>query len=294
MNRASNSLLFVLLTCSFLCIVGCTNQKTNDKTTVSPGAVSASAATQDPVLTDAIEETDSLLPEDLSTIQDNSNTVPVDTIPGSITCLVNRQFPLPANYIPKDLVEPKVSFSFSYQSDKRKMRKPAAKALEKMFQAAKKDKIILYGVSAYRSYQRQKQIYQRNVSLYGADSTDTFSAKPGSSEHQSGLTIDISAACVDNALSQAFGNTKEGMWVAKNAHKYGYIIRFPKGKSAITGYHYEPWHIRYVGVTTATYLYKHKLTLEEYYGVQCDKVKQKPSVDVEDPDHLDYDEKSDE
>lgn len=227
-----------------------------------------SAVTNAKTAEETVEE-DDLLPEDLDTILVNEQTVPLDTIPSSLTVLVNRDYLLSSSYIPAHLVEPKVRFSFDYKSERRMMRKDAARALEKMFRDAKKKKnVILYGVSAYRSYQRQREIYLRNVALRGRSATDVVSATPGSSEHQTGLTIDISAKSVDCALIPAFGNTKEGRWVAKNAHKYGYIVRYPAGKTKVTGYHYEPWHIRYVGITTATYLYKNNLTLEEYYGIQ--------------------------
>lgn len=245
----------------------------------TPAAVSASAPQAEP-----LEETakDPYLPEDIATIQDTGTTVPIDTIPGSITCLVNRNYLLPSSYTPSNLIEPKIQFSFDYQNDKRKLRKPAAKALEKMFNAAKKKNLILCGVSGYRSYERQRQIYLRNISLYGSSATDTFSAKPGSSEHQTGLTIDISCRQVNYLLVQDFAKTKEGKWVIKNAHKYGYIIRYPSGKSEVTGYHYEPWHIRYVGVDLATYLYNNNMTMEEYYGVSCDSSEEDSQIDVED------------
>lgn len=251
--------------------------------TTSPAAVSASA-----VSPSAVSEENALLPADLNSILDTSDTVPVDTIPSSTTALVNRLYLLPSTYTPSDLTEVNVRFSFGYHDDKRKLRRVAAEALEKMFQAAEKKKVILYGVSGYRSYARQKQIYDRNVSIRGRAATDTVSATPGSSEHQTGLTMDISARSVGCRLDQRFGDTKEGRWVAKNAHKYGFIIRYPSGKSKITGYHYEPWHIRYVGVSVATYLYRNKLTLEEYYGVSCNKAEKDTGVDVEDPDKVKY------
>ena len=163
----------------------------------------------------------------------------------------------------------------------------AADALEKMFRAAEKKKIILYGVSGYRSYVRQKQIYDQNVTRRGRAATDSVSARPGSSEHQTGLTMDISAASVGLQLDQRFGSTREGRFVAKNAHKYGFIVRYPAGKSKITGYTYEPWHIRYVGVITATYLYKNNLTLEEYYGLS-EQNEENSNVDVEEPDEVKY------
>ncbi len=240
-------------------------------------AVSAAAAHIEPTA-------NPLLPSDLQSIQDFSNKIPLDIVPGSYTALVNRDYLLPADYVPKDLVELKVRFSSSAHDDKRKMRKIAAKALEKMFRAAEKKKIILCGVSGYRSYERQKSIYNRNVSLHGKKATDTLSATPGSSEHQTGLTIDVSSASVSYLLTQRFAGTKEGKWLAKNAHKYGYIVRYPQGKSKITGYSYEPWHIRYVGVTAATYLYKNNLTLEEYYGVSCNEDEEHTGVDVESTD----------
>ena len=250
----------------------------NTETNQTPSTTSTATATA----TATIEPTaNPLLPSDLTSILDPTKTVPIDTIPSSYTALVNRDYLLPSFYVPKDLTEPNVRFSHSEHDDKRKMRKIAAKALEKMFHAAEKDKIILYGVSGYRSYKRQESIYKRNVSLHGKKATDALSAKPGSSEHQTGLTIDISASSVNCLLTERLGDTKEGKWIAKNAHKYGYIVRYPKNKSRITGYSYEPWHIRYVGVNVATYLYKNKLTLEEYYGVS-NQSETKSGVDVED------------
>lgn len=234
------------------------------------------------------DEEDSLLPEDLNSILADNPTVPLDLIPSSITVLVNRLYPLPSTYIPSNLVVPNVKFNFSYLSDKRKMRKVAADALEKLFEGGKKENIELYGVSGYRSYARQKEIYDRNIATRGQSATDAVSAKPGSSEHQTGLTIDVSAKSVNFRLDQSFGDTKEGKWLAENAHLYGFIIRYPYGKSSITGYSYEPWHIRFVGKTVATYLYENNLTLEEYYGVEAAADEPDNAVDVEDPDTVKY------
>lgn len=239
------------------------------------------------------DEEDSLLPEDLSSILADNPTVPLDTIPSSKTVLVNRVYLLPSNYVPANLVEPNVKFSFTYSSDKRKLRKVAATALEELFAAGEKKGIVLYGVSGYRSYARQKQIYDKNIATRGQTATDAVSAKPGSSEHQTGLTIDVSAKSVNYRLDQSFGDTKEGKWLAKNAHLYGFIIRYPYGKTKITGYSYEPWHIRFVGKAVATYLYENELTLEEYYGVadavgKATKNDTENRVDVEDPDSVKY------
>lgn len=249
----------------------------NEEAPAPPATASGSAAT-----TQTPTPEPNLLPDDMQQIKDYTGAVPLDTIPESYTVLVNGNYLLPEKYVPDDLTEPDVPFSTYDSSDKRKLRKKAARALEKMFGAAKKKKCTLVGISAYRSYARQKQIYHRNVSIYGKDTTNTFSAKPGSSEHQTGLTIDISCPQMNYLLSTSFANTKEGKWVKKNAHKYGYIVRYPEGTSKITGYRYEPWHIRYVGVPLATYLYKNKKTLEEYYGVSINGDESLAGIDVED------------
>lgn len=273
MKRAI-SIAFVFLIIALIAYIFFTNNTVSDPVEKVDTPLHTPEATTEPTA-------DPLLPSDISTILDPNEKIPLDTVPSSYTALVNRDYLLPSDYVPTDLTEPKVRFSHSEQGDKRKLRKVAATALEKMFHAAEKQKIILYGVSGYRSYIRQESIYRRNVALHGKKATDALSAKPGSSEHQTGLTIDISASSVSCKLTALLSTTKEGKWVAKNAHKYGFIIRYPKGKSKITGYSFEPWHIRYVGTAVATYLYKNKLTLEEYYG-ECNKSDIKTGVDVED------------
>lgn len=119
-----------------------------------------------------------LLPSNLESITTNNVTVPLDVVPGSYTALVSRDYLLPSTYVPKDLVEISVRFSSNSHDDKRKMRRVASKALSKMFRAAEKKGIILYGVSGYRSYERQKSIYSRNVALHGKKATDSLSANP--------------------------------------------------------------------------------------------------------------------
>ena len=115
--------------------------------------------------------------------------------------------------------------------------------------------------SGYRSYANQELIYNNYVAADGILKADTYSARPGHSEHQTGLAIDV------NSISSEFADTPECKWLEKNAHKYGFIIRYPKGKEALTGFQYEPWHIRYLGVDTATAVYNSGLCLEEYLGV---------------------------
>lgn len=194
----------------------------------------------------------------------------IDTKAKSLTVFVNKDYSLPSSYVPKELVIPDVSFLGPDEDNKRYMRKEAAKALEKMFAAAKKDDKTLYGVSAYRSYARQADIYAKNVRQRGSAATNKVSAIPGHSEHQTGLAIDISCRELNGALSVRFANTAEGQWVEDNCYHYGFIIRYPKDKEKITGYSYEPWHIRYVGIPVATYMYENGLTLEEYYNYTPD------------------------
>lgn len=209
--------------------------------------------------------------------------IEVDTDPDSYTVLVNRTYLISKDYIPADLVVPEIPFSFSGTYEKSYMRERAAKAVEKLFAGAAKKGYYLKGVSAYRSYERQKQIYNNNVKNRGTKKTDKVSAVPGSSEHQTGLTIDVSCSSVGCTLEKSFGRTEEGKWLKKNCHKYGFIIRYPKSKSKITGYSYEPWHIRYVGKNLAKYLYKNDLTLEEYYQTTTvdQKVKEDPVQDTD-------------
>ncbi|ABK85570.1 M15 family metallopeptidase [Bacillus cereus] len=184
----------------------------------------------------------------------------------SVQAVVNKEYGLPEDYKPEDLVVPNVPFSFSGTLEKSYLRKEAAEALERLFNLAKKEGIQLNAVSGFRSYDYQKKLYANNVKRKGQEHTDRFSAKPGHSEHQTGLTMDVSSKSANNELELTFANTKEGKWLKENAHRAGFIIRYPKGKESITGYAYEPWHIRYVG-DIAESIYKKKLTLEEYMNL---------------------------
>ncbi|WOO87738.1 M15 family metallopeptidase [Mollicutes bacterium LVI A0039] len=138
---------------------------------------------------------------------------------------------------------------------------------EQMQASAQADGINLHFQSGFRSYDYQVETYNYWVSVYGEEKANQVSAKPGYSEHQTGLAIDVSG---DNGclLETCFIDTPEGTWLAKHAHEYGFIIRYMPGKEDITGYTYEPWHIRYVGVETATEIYNQQTTLEEYLGVR--------------------------
>lgn len=201
-----------------------------------------------------------------NTVTAGANGIAVVTNPKALDVVVNKQRSLPADFIPPHLVEPDVPFSFSGQSEKKLLQKVAADALEKLFQAAKKDNITLYAVSGYRSYATQKSIYNSNVARQGEAEASRFSARPGHSEHQTGLTMDVTGKDPNCLLEQCFENTAEGKWIAENAAKFGFIIRYPKDKEDITGYAFEPWHIRYVGVELAQEINELDTTMEQYFS----------------------------
>lgn len=190
----------------------------------------------------------------------------VVTLPESVAVLVNKQNMLPDDYAPDDLVYPNVRFTFEEKIEKRMMRKEAAEALEQLFAAAKKDGLPLAGVSAYRSNKRQRQLFDYYVQKDGLEKAQTYSAFPGTSEHETGLAIDVAGADASCAVSDCFGDKPEAKWLAENAYKFGFIIRYPKGKEDITGYKYEPWHLRYVGLGIAEEIEERDITLEEYYN----------------------------
>ena len=179
--------------------------------------------------------------------------------------LVNKSHPLAEDYVPSDLVPVNVPFAYIGDDPRNYMREPAARALENMFRDAQSEGLNLIGVSGYRSYERQKDIYEQNLAVKGEALTSLYSARPGTSEHQTGLAMDISAPSIRSALTTDVENTPEGKWLRENAPAYGFILRYPAGKENITGYAYEPWHFRYVGKNLAAYLKREGLTLEEYY-----------------------------
>ncbi|MBY0122741.1 D-alanyl-D-alanine carboxypeptidase family protein [Bacillus sp. S/N-304-OC-R1] len=188
--------------------------------------------------------------------------------PTNFMALVNKQYSLPDGYEPEDLMRPNVMFSFGDQDiEKAYLRQEAAKALEAMFTEAKKYDLHFFAVSGYRSFDRQKAVFDAEVNKYGEEKAVQAVAIPGSSEHQTGLAMDISSQSNNFELSEEFGDTKEGKWAAENAHRFGFILRYPKGKEEITGYKFEPWHFRYVGKDAAKTIYEKHLTLEEYFEI---------------------------
>ena len=135
-----------------------------------------------------------------------------------------------------------------------------------MFTDAKKSGIKLYAVSGYRSFRFQKALYDAEIKRVGVAKASLAEAVPGTSEHQTGLAMDIASQSTKLLLTERFADTSEGKWLYENAHRFGFILRYPKGKEGITQYEYEPWHFRYVGVKMATIIYEHNWTLEEYFN----------------------------
>lgn len=192
-----------------------------------------------------------------------------NTDPDSHWIVVNKQRPLnPINYVPKDLVAPKFS-TLNANPYARKLRKDASTAIYKLAMAMYKEgKGSLVIQSAYRSYAEQKTIHARQVERYGLKAGEALAARPGHSEHQTGWAVDVSARGQGCQIRVCFGQTKAGSWIAKNAYKYGFIIRYPNYATPVTGYQYEPWHLRYVGKGLARVMHDDKVTtLEKFFNL---------------------------
>ncbi|MGG2083433.1 M15 family metallopeptidase [Lysinibacillus pakistanensis] len=186
---------------------------------------------------------------------DENGYLPNQTLPTEPTyingiLLANKIYPLPSTFAPRE-------------------NKEARQALDKMLAAAKKQGFDFVAFSGYRSFDYQTTLYNNYVNRDGQAAADRYSARPGYSEHQTGLAFDIGERGKENLwLTEEFGETPAGQWLLTNAQDYGFILRFPKNKEDITGYMYESWHYRYVGVDIAKEIKKKDITLEEYLGVK--------------------------
>ncbi len=188
-----------------------------------------------------------------------TNTAKADTSKNNLI-LVNKFYYLDKDYVPKDLVTIESKYGYNYQ-----LNKEAYQNFKNMCESALKENLKLFATSPYRSYSTQELLYNRYVNEYSLEEANRFSAKPGYSEHQTGLAVDVVSG--NNGTLDEFVHTMEYKWLQENAHKYGFILRYPEGKEQITGYMFESWHYRYVGVKVATEIKEKNITFDEYYEI---------------------------
>lgn len=186
------------------------------------------------------------------------------TNPDDLLVFVNKNYRLSPTYQPTDLTRPEVRTASGQTNQDLYLREEVSHQLERMFQAALSEGVHLIAKSGYRSYETQAALYQRYVQLNGVEYANRISAKPGHSEHQTGLAIDLASMENHQQLNQSFAQTTEGKWLAQHAHEYGFILRYPTGRESDTGYAYEPWHFRYVGEEVASLLNAQNWILEDY------------------------------
>lgn len=173
----------------------------------------------------------------------------------SNTMLVNKHNYLPADYAPSDIQNIRTMYAYDGHS----IKEEVYDQFIKMWSSANKEGLSLIINSSYRTFEDQERIYAIN--------SDDYASKPGFSEHQTGLALDI---VTPGSIGNDFENTEEFKWLKNNAHKYGFILRYPKEKEHITGYSYESWHYRYLGIDLATKVYNSNLSYEEYYAYYCE------------------------
>ena len=185
--------------------------------------------------------------------------------PNSIWVVVNKLRPLnPVNFEPADLVDVPIPHTWNPR-----LRQEASDAVISMFTVATAEAgVTLASNSAYRSFDSQTRVYNDDVAANGQAFADTSTARPGTSEHQTGLTIDVGASSGNCSLSKCFGDTAEGQWLASNAWRFGFLLRYPADKTDITGYDFEPWHYRYIGLELSAEMHNTGVTtLEEFFGL---------------------------
>ena len=182
---------------------------------------------------------------------------------GNRMVLVNKQYAVSQDYCPTDMVDIDGSLSTNQNL---KVKREAYDAYLKMLKNANAEGLNFAICSAYRSYELQESLYNQSLQSNGETYTEKMYAHPGQSEHHTGYAIDVTSASMNWGLSQDFADYPDGAWITAHCSEYGFIIRYPRGKEDITGYMYEPWHIRYVGVDAAKEITEKGITLEEYLG----------------------------
>jgi zinc D-Ala-D-Ala carboxypeptidase len=187
--------------------------------------------------------------------------------PGGIWWVVNKKRPLPEGYEPGSLSTPNIKLRWAPVAESMQVSSAIAPSLEEMYKAMTAAGFDVMLISGFRSATTQAELYNNYVAQAGQEEADRLSAKPGTSEHQTGLVVDLGRSDKECELEQCFGELPEGKWLAEHAHEFGFIIRYPKGKESVVGYMYEPWHVRYVGPELAAELHKTKQTMEEFFGL---------------------------
>jgi D-alanyl-D-alanine carboxypeptidase len=247
----------------------------SERSTPSSGSTDEATAdpTPDPTADPTAEAT--ATPHPLSTDATADRAVPTAGVfdaalqsrddPASSWVVVNKSRELhPVSYAPGDLVFPDVTYV-----NRQPMREPTARALVALFRAGKTEAGLDFSVqSAYRSFESQQRVYDDDIAQHGLAFADADTARPGHSEHQTGMAVDISAVPARCSLDACFATTPQGQWLAANAWRFGFLLRYPADKVAVTGFTFEPWHFRYVGVPLSTRMHTiGTTTLEEFFGL---------------------------
>lgn len=253
-----------------------TTMVTDSATAIPSGITTAAGGPSSPDRNDTIEPTESETGRITSEIP-NSSTTPAPSptneesetpedldSPDSVTVIVNKLRPLPSDFEPEDLVELPSKYTDGRQQQ---LREEAAQAAEDMFAAAEQDEIDLHAVSSFRTFDYQQRLYDNYLQHHGTADTEGMSARPGHSEHQTGLALDVDTAGGEHTLQTSFGDTDAGRWIAEHAHEYGFVIRYPEEQHDITGFQYEPWHLRYFGEQYSQRIEENSGVAEEEFGL---------------------------
>lgn len=249
------ALISVALIVSIFVVYNYKNNQVNSASDEQPKSTETNKSTGQDSSTTEKTDTTPETPEKPEQQPDENGYLPNQTLPNEPTyikgiLLANKIYPLPSTFAPEENPE-------------------ARQALNQMLEAAKQQGFDLVAFSGYRSFEYQTTLYNNYVNRDGQAAADRYSARPGYSEHQTGLAFDIGERGKEDLwLTEEFGETPAGQWLFAHAQEYGFILRFPQNKEGITGYMYESWHYRYVGKDIAKEIAKQSITLEEYLGVK--------------------------
>nr|WP_245406069.1 M15 family metallopeptidase [Lysinibacillus fusiformis] len=249
------ALISVALIVSIFVVYNYKNNQVNSASNEQPKSTETNKSTEQDSSTTEKSDTTPETTEKPEQQPDENGYLPNQTLPTEPTyikgiLLANKIYPLPSTFAPEENPE-------------------ARKALNQMLEAAKQQGFDLVAFSGYRSFEYQTTLYNNYVNRDGQAAADRYSARPGYSEHQTGLAFDIGERGKEDVwLTEEFGETPAGQWLFAHAQEYGFILRFPQNKEEITGYMYESWHYRYVGKDVAKEIAKQSITLEEYLGVK--------------------------